>query len=274
MATPYRPADFIQEVQSQYETIEARTFWACEPLFFRFIGEGVAERWLNEQLGRLEESGPTLSGWQAKEAHVHRGEGWALSLLVLESSRRFIHLAPYLAFYSPLRGTLTVDRYALPPGFRNDVFDPSVSLGPPERMTVREREVLRLDSTRFAYDFQISKPVPVARFTSRYIQPLEWLFSKTTLQAWQANDADMHFTQLRVATQVLGKIAHQSSLEPLLKLSAHAHHAVRWAAIQNMGRINRTAALTRVQEAVSDPHPHVRRAAQKTLQQLSLRTSK
>jgi hypothetical protein len=268
MVQPYSPADFVQEVQSQYSTIEARTFWACESLLRRFLDEGVAERWINEQLGRVVASGSDSIAWQAKEAQVHRGEGWVLSLTILDKPRRFIHVAPNLAFYAPLQGGLTADRYKLPVGFRNDVFDSSVKLERPERIVVPARAILRLDSTQYAYDFQISEPVPIVRFTSRYIQPLEWLFSKTTLQAWQANDADLHFTQLRVATQVLGKIAHQSSLEPLLKLSNHSHHAVRWAAIQNLGRINRTAALSRVREATADPHPHVRRAAEKTLQLL------
>lgn len=273
MAQPYSPADFVQEVQSQYSTIEARTFWACEPLLQRFLAEGVAERWLNDQLARLANSGSDAIAWQAKEAQVHRGEGWVLSLAVLDTPRRFIHVAPYLAFYAPLKGELTGDRYRLPVGFKNDVFDPNVRLEPPERLTVTSRNILRLDSTQFAYDFNITRPVPIVRFTSRYIQPMEWLFSKTTLQAWQANDADLHYTQLRVATQVLGKIAHQSSLEPLLKLSNHSHHAVRWAAIQNLGRINRTVALARVREAATDPHPHVKRAAEKTLQQLNSRQS-
>jgi hypothetical protein len=275
MAHPYLPADFVQEVQSQYSSIEARTFWACEPLLSRFLEEGVAERWLNDQLRLLADSESTASAWLAKEAQVHRGEGWTLSLSVLDTPRRFIHVSPYLAFYAPMSGTLVADRYKLPVGFRNDVFDPTIRLELVDRISIPARQILRLESTQFAYDFQIVAPIPVVRFTSRCIQPLEWLFSKTTLQAWQANDADLHFTQLRVATQVLGKIAHQSSLEPLLKLSSHPHHAVRWAAIQNLGRINRTAALARIREAVADPHPHVRRAAERTLGQLASRqTSK
>ena len=186
MAQPYRPEDFVHEVESQFLTIEAATFWACEPLLRRFLAEGVAERWLTEQLRQLAGSEDDLGAWQPKEAQVYRGEGWQLSLAVLETPQRFIHLAPYLAFYSPLNGELTVDRYRLPPRFRNDVFDPSMRLGPPERITVPSREILRLDSTQFAYDFQISEPVPVVRFTSRNLHSLQWLFSKDTLQAWQA----------------------------------------------------------------------------------------
>jgi hypothetical protein len=274
MSDPYRPADFVQEIQSQYSTVEERTFWACEPFLQRFLAENVAEKWVKEQLGRLSDSNGDLAAWQPKETRVHKGEAWTLSLTVLDSPLRFIHAVPYLAFYAALRGELVVDRYKLPAGFRNDVFDPNVRVEFMDRVSVPQRQLLRLDSTQYAYDFQISEPLPVLLFTSRCLQPLEWLFSKTTLHAWQANDADLQFTQLRVATNVLGKIAHQTSLDPLLKLSHHSHHAVRWAAIQNMGRINRTAALSRVRAALDDPHPHVRRAAQKTVEQLTARTAK
>lgn len=268
MSPPYLPTDFVQDIQSQYSAIETQTFWACEPMLKRFVSEGVADRWLGEQLGRLA-AGKSDLGWEAKGVHVHRAEAWMLSLKVFEAPRRFIELAPYLAIYVPMKDGMAVDRYKLPPGFRNDLFDPNVRLESPVRIHVPAKVPFRVDSTQFAYDFHVSQPNPVVRFTSRYIQPMEWLFSKTTLHAWQASDADLHSTQLRVAAHVLGKIAHQTSLEPLLKLSRHPHHAVRWAAIQNLGRISRTIALVRVREAVSDPHPHIRRAAAKTLQQLN-----
>ena len=275
MAKPsYRPADFIQQVQSQYSTVEERTFWACEPFLTRFLAENVAENWVKEQLGRLSATGGDQPSWQPKEIRVHKGEAWTLSLTVLEAPLRFIHAVPYLAFYASLRSDLVVDRYKLPAGFRSDVFDPNVRIELMDRVTVPPRQLLRLDNTQHAYDFQVSEPLPVLIFTSRCTQSLEWLFSKTTLQAWQANDADLQFTQLRVATNVLGKIAHQTSLDPLLKLSHHSHHAVRWAAIQNMGRINRTAALSRVRAALTDPHPHVRRAAEKTIEHMAARVAK
>ncbi|MGH6629313.1 MAG: HEAT repeat domain-containing protein, partial [Burkholderiales bacterium] len=125
---------------------------------------------------------------------------------------------------------------------------------------------------QYAYDFQVPQPIPVLRFASASLRPMEWLFSKNTLQAWQANDADLSSTQLRVAAYVLGKLAHHSSVGPLRQLASHPHHAVRWAAIQNLGRLSRSEALLKIREAVNDPHPHVRRAAQKTLDQLERKT--
>lgn len=267
MAVSYHPRDFVQDVQSRYSTLEATTFWACEPLFKKFLAEGLAMPWLNDQLRSLKAESPG-DAFSDKQALMHQGDGWAISIATLDPSRRYIHVLPYLAFYAPLTDDLVVDRFSLPPGYRSDVFDPTVRVNFKDTLTVKKGEVLRLETDQFAYDFRLPAPVPILRFISRCIRPLEWLFSKTTLQAWQANDAELRLTQLRVVAHALGKIAHQSSIGPLKRLAEHPHHAVRWAAIQNLGRLSRSAALTKIREAVNDPHPHVRRAAQKTLEKL------
>ena len=76
------------------------------------------------------------------------------------------------------------------------------------------------------------------------------------------------------AAPMLRGLANQSSLEPLEQLSSHPHHAVRWAAIQNIGRLSRRAAMPKLEQAVNDPHPHVRRAATNMLQQANLKKSR
>jgi len=271
MSGRYQPREFVEDVQSRYSVLEAETFWACEPLFKRFLGEGSAIRWLNGQLAGLLDGAFQQTEVAEKQALMHQGDGWAISVATLEPARRFIHALPYYAFYSPLAEDLVVDRYRLPNGFRNDVFDPSLRISHLDTLNIAKGDVLKLETQQYAYDFRLTKSLPILRFVSRCVRPLEWLFSRSTLQAWQANDAELRLTQLRVAAHALGKIAHQSSIEPLQRLSSHSHHAVRWAAIQNLGRLSRSAALAKIKEAVNDPHPHVKRAAQKTLEQLSER---
>lgn len=270
--SPYRLTDFIEEVESRYKPAQPETFWSCEPAVARLLAEGAVARWINDELRTLAADPQYLGNWTATEAVLHRSSKWKLSVAVFDTPRRFVHALPFLAIYAPLDSDLTGDRYKLPEGFRNDVFDPGARIEPAGSVKVGRGETLRLETDRFAYDFQLPRPMPVLRFVSASLRPLEWLFSKSTLQAWQANDADLSSTQLRVAAYVLGKIAHHSSIEPLRELSTHPHHAVRWAAIQNLGRMSRSQALAKIREAVNDPHPHVRRAAQKTLDQLDRKT--
>lgn len=268
-ATGYSLPAFMRDVDTTYRTSDPSTFWACKPLVERFVHEGGMHKCINEHVGRLKEDAHYAGDWGVQEIYLHRSKSWTLSLAVLDSQRRFIHALSEFACYVPLGSTaLKAQKYLLPAEFRNDVFDPAVRIEKAEVVEIEPGVALALESDRYAYDFEIGTPIPVLRLVTPPLRPLEWLFSKATLQAWQANDADVGFTQLRVAAYVLGKIAHQSSVAPLKNLSSHAHHAVRWAAIQNLGRLNRSEALVKIREATSDPHPHVRRAAQKTLEQI------
>lgn len=266
-------AAFAEGVQSSYSAAKPETFWKCEPAVRRLIQSGAVPTWFNDQLRTLVSDPQSLGDWGAKELTLHRGKDWVVSIALFDTPRRYIHVLPYFAFYAPLGGaSMTANRYKLPGGYRNDVFDSTVRLEPSGTVNIQGGDVLPLEPDQFAYDFQITRPVPVLRLATAPVRPLEWLFSKSTLQAWQANDATVAYTQLRVAAFVLGKTAHHSSIGPLRRLAQHPHHAVRWAAIQNLGRLSRSEALAKIREAVNDPHPHVRRAAQKTLDQLDRRT--
>lgn len=270
MAIPlYRSADFVQDVESTYNAHRPETLWACDTFVKRLLAGDLVQFWINEQLKGLLASPGTDGDWAAREVRLHCGKGWSISVALLDAPRRYIHVLPSLALYAPLGGaSLTVERYRLPENYRNDVFDPSVRVEALDSISVGPGDVLHLETERFAYYFHVPRPVAVLRLETAPVRPLEWLFSRQTLQAWQANDADVSYTQLRVAAYVLGKIAHQSSIAPLRALAKHPHHAVRWAAIQNLGRLNRSEALVKIREAINDPHPHVRRAAQKTLDRL------
>jgi hypothetical protein len=274
MAAPsYDPAHFIEDVRATYKADDPQTFWACEAALTRLLNGGVVASWLNEHLRALVQDPLYVGDWGPKEVVLHREGTWNLSVAMFDTPRRYIHSLPFYAFYVALSGAnLTGDKYTLPDEFKNDVFDPGLRVRPAGVFSVPTGALMRLETDRFAYDFHFQKPLAVLRFATKPQRPLEWLFSKSSLQAWQANDADIAFTQLRVAAYVLGKLAHQSSIRSLTLLSAHPHHAVRWAAIQNLGRLSRTEALIKIREAVNDPHPHVRRAAQKTLDQIAKRT--
>lgn len=259
---------FVADVRRSLDVRNLATFWECEPALRRLIDGEVIAAWINIELGRLTADEHYQGDWLTNEVVVHRDEVFELTLSLFDVPGRYIHALPFLGMYVPLQAPITYDRYQLPPGYRNDVFDPSLRLIPDGAQNTAPLQIFRIESDRHAYDLRPMALSPVLRFATRPVRPLEWLFSRSTLQAWQANDADLSFTQLRVGAYVLGKIAHQSSIEPLRRLANHPHHAVRWAAIQNLGRLNRSEALIKIREAVRDPHPHVRRAAQKTLDRL------
>jgi hypothetical protein len=270
VATDPDLAHFTEEVDRTFSLTEAReSFWGLEEEFRRLLHSGFVSRFFQAELDKLK-SNPAYAGdWRPNQTIVHRGRGWALAVWLFETPRRFIHSTPYHAMYAPLgQQSLHYDIYKLPEGYRNAVFDPSLKLEPAGSGVTCPGGILLLQSDQYAYDFKVEQPLPVLKFTTSAFDTLEWLFAKDSLHAWQANDSELIWTQLRVASYVLGRLAHQSSQEPLELLTTHPHHSVRWAAIQNLGRLSRSAALTKVEAALNDPHPHVRAAAAKTLRQL------
>lgn len=266
--------DFIACVRRVFDSSRPQSFWACEELFTSLLANvpAVQDR-LNKELNKLAKEPTYLGDWLPNEWVLHQGDGFVLSVSLSDPTRRFIHVLPFYAFYGSLGDAgLNYELYGLPPNYRNEVFDPGVRLQPLGTRSVAPGEPIKIDSDVHAYDFRASQSVPMLKFMSTAVRTLEWLFSADTLAAWQANDAYLPFTQLRVAADVLGKFAHQSSLEPLKQLSEHPHHAVRWSAIQNLARVNRSEAIARLQRAVADPHPHIRSAAAKTLDRLARKT--
>lgn len=260
---------FAAEVERLFDPRRPESFWDCQPAFSALLQSGFLAESFNEELRAQIEDPAHLPDCRFNQMGLWRGSNSGLAVSLFEKPRRYIHTLPSYAMYAPV-GTqgLRYEQYRLPPEYRNEVFNPAVRIERVLADTVEPGQVLCLHSDTFVYDFLIEEPLLIVKFTSGGLQTLEWLFHKDSLTAWQANDSELGATQLRVAAYVMGRLAHQFSLEPLNLLATHPHHAVRWAAIQNLGRLSRTAALAKLEQAAEDPHPHVRQAAAKTLQQI------
>lgn len=264
-----RLAAFIAQVEPCLRRDALEAFWNAEPALRTLLASGYVTEALNRELAALAADPCHLGRWLPSEWVLHRGPGYALTVSRFEQTRRFIHALPFYALLSPLsREGLHWHRYKLPADYHNPVFVPGLLLEPDGEDRIAPGGIVALHSDRYAYDFQLPEPVLVLKLSTSAIRPLEWLFSREQRTSWQGNDADLSSTQLRVAADVLGKFAHQSSLPALKLLTGHRHHAVRWAAIQSLGRLSRSEAIAQLQASLQDPHPHIRRAAQKTLDQL------
>lgn len=260
---------FIDLVDRRFERERLDSFWDLESAFADIVRTAFSTGAINAELSQLTANPSYMGDWRPNQLLIHRGRGFALSIWLFEKSRQYVHTMPFYGMYAPLGAQpLSYSIYELPPDYHNEIFDPRVRISSLGSGVVRRGEVLKLHSDRYAYDFQIDTPVPVVKLTTAPFQSMEWLFNKATGHAWQANDSELTATQLRVAAYILGKLADPSSIEPLSQLTTHAHHAVRWAAVQGLGRISRSAAVDKLQQALNDPHPHLRRAAARTLDQL------
>lgn len=261
--------EFVELVDRGFDRDHPESFWELEAAFQGLVCDACVAQLMNAELERLLANPSYMGEWRPNQLVVHRGRAFALSVWLFEASRQYVHSTPFFAMYAPVGSqTLNFTRYELPADYRNEVFNPANQIHSPSQGKVVPGQVLKLQSDRYVYDFQIETPVVVVKLTTSAFHSMEWLFNKETGYAWQANDSEITATQLRVAAYILGKLANPLSVEPLKQLATHPHHAVRWAAVQGLGRINRSAAVEKLQQSLTDPHPHIRRAAARTLAQL------
>ncbi|GAC1622831.1 MAG: hypothetical protein NVS9B10_07210 [Nevskia sp.] len=255
-------------MQNIFDRAKPDSFLACDAAFRELLDEEFVGDCIRASLSAMRENPYASGDWTLHQLVLCRGPGYALSLALINESTRFIHTSPFLAMYSPFGETpLRYERYRLPPTYSNAVFDPTVSLEHAGSGSVLRGEVLHVHPEREVHDFRIAMPQLVLKFASSPWQMLEWLFDRESLLPRQANDAALSTTQLRVASYLLGRLGHRSSIEPLKQLSDSSVPSVRWAAIQNLGRLDAVEALKKLERATRDPHPHIRHAAQKSLAQ-------
>jgi hypothetical protein len=248
-------------------------FQLAEPLA-ALAATNAATVALNQRLHALTET-PALQGdWAPNQIRLARGDGWKLSLWMFEQTSQYIHSASAHSLYTPTGATaLQYDLYRLPDSLDRSVFDRSARLALERSGQCVRGEVLGINADSIVVDFRIGTPVVVFRLDSEFQYPVEWLFHRD-LSSWQANDASLSSTQLRVGAYVLGRLSNPTSADALVSLTKHAHHSVRWAAIQALSRISRTETIECLKRALSDPHPHIRRSAASTLARLSPESAK
>lgn len=261
-----RVAGFAQRFEHSFRREQPATFFAAEAELRDLVTDRTFPALINRALRTVSEKPYESGPWTLHQLVLCRGPGYALSLSLASANTRYIHSSPHLALLLPVRGTtLQYERYRLPAGYNNAVFDPSATLEPLAAGEVPHGDALHVHPEGEVVDLRIATPQLVLKLTSSAWHPLEWLFDRASRRAVQANDAALATTQLRVAAYLLGRLGQASSIEPLKQLATHNTPNVRWAAIQSLGRLSASEARVQLERVLDDPHPHLRRAARRTL---------
>ncbi|MCX7070416.1 MAG: HEAT repeat domain-containing protein [Gammaproteobacteria bacterium] len=258
---------FAEQVDKRYQPGQPASFWDCEPLFRHLLDPQFAESVINDALRDMVDD-PRRTGNGGNQAmSLARTPHWNLALHLLTRPRRYLHSNASHALAAPMGGQmLETERYQLPAGFRNEVFDPSCKLERAGSRTVPPGHVLALHADGVIHDYRIATPMLLLIFETAPIAVLEWRFSRDTLHAWQFVEADREVSDLKAAAWLAGRLAHQTSLKPLKALTGHGDPGVRWAALQSIGRLSRSEVRKLLAQALDDPHPLVRRAARQALE--------
>lgn len=213
----------------------------------------------------MEVAGVHLHAWV-----VHLGSHYSINLSLIETVSRHLHWQPFDALLCRLSpGAAPVRRFRLPSGVANDVVDQTARLEPAGSEVLEAGGILvkRADTDIFDFEASPDRPVLIARLHGPAKGPLDWTFDRESLSPIAASGNDLAESQL-ISLIRTAAVFSDSDLGLLHKALDHSSHSVRWAALQAIGKLDRDAAAALLPSFARDPHPHVRRAAERTLARL------
>jgi hypothetical protein len=262
-------ARFCEQAEALVRADDPETFWDVEPFFQELLATDVVEAFVAYELDAIARR-PFHFLIGSSEFHAPLVETASYALVVKVLPPEALASAPVVSLTEHMLlavwdGPVEVERLALQRPFRNDVFDRSARLVAMPSTTLVPGMVARFRSPSEAFRLRLERPAVLIQLQSATVASLRWVFSPDTLEPVRAAAARLSSSRLQFTCHTLAALGSPTSIPALKKLTAHPEHYVRWAAIQSICAISRDDGLECLRLASEDDHPHVRRAAEKTL---------
>lgn len=153
----------------------------------------------------------------------------------------------------------------------HEVFDPSKRIGPARPQTVAPGGTLNIVPGRTIVADMSSKSDTVVLClcgTAQY--PISWAYDARSGTPVRPHSASMHVTRLEYALAVLSELGgsdRERSVALVTALLEHPTYFIRWRAVHALNALSPEKAFESLKRLAStDPHPHVRDAARRTLE--------
>jgi hypothetical protein len=270
---PRRELDaFVEEVTPLTTGGGADSFRRCAAPLARLVRSGFAPAFVDAALERAMDW-PGDQGVDADTSSVTlvRTARFALSLSLIEPARhapadRLEGLSNHLGVAVLGPGALEIERYRLPPPHRFDVLDRSRRLEGPSL------EILTSGDVRVfaAGEDVIQTAAPergtvVLRLQSGLIHRIRWVYDAATRSPTLSVAADPRSSRVEFACRMLARLGAAADVPALEHVAAHPDHFVRWTALQAIVELDFDRGRALIEDALGDPHPHIRSAAARFL---------
>jgi hypothetical protein len=170
--------------------------------------------------------------------------------------------------YGP--GTLHMDVYRHSRAPSIEVFDPTNELDVKKSIAIAPFET---HAFRAGVDAVVERsPVGSAcmlLFVYRNAVPIRWMHDPATKKPVRAVSADQQTYRMDFAARTLARMDYEPAVPTLEDMYNHPRHFVRWAAVRELVLLDPVRGRALLERAASDPHPHVRNAAKRTLEKMN-----
>jgi hypothetical protein len=268
-------ARFGREISDVLAGADSESFWLCEEAFRRLLASDFLLELADGQLATCFGNVLAIQALKNNFGRIAAPLGLTIDVILVEAANSGESLLTYpshLMLGTPPmfdHSELTVELLAFDGDVESDNFDASQVMraagttvfdgGNPMRIQAG-RETFRIVST--------GSTVPLVVLQSRPVQEFAWQIAADTLRPVQLISPKVSAYRLYYATQLLGHFPSGASADALDRLSRHPSHYVRWAALQALFPLDHLRAELRLRETLDDPHPSIRRSAEKAIARL------
>lgn len=259
----------VEQLDNASRSGSANWLWNCEDAFRVFLESAreIAVEELNRALTSIaEEPWHQSKSWDLQQISLLEGDRYILTCSLFVEPMDYLYSSSFQALIGVLGPQpLTCVRYRLPPWHDRDVLNVADELVYDRTCSIEPGRYVALRGEQDVLDFLSDAPTILVRLFSPAHDVLHHCYDRLTRRPWMVQAGDPASTQLVCLINALAHFADPTSLCAFEAVSRHPHHFVRWAAIRAMATISRERALSLVCEALTDDHPDIRSAAQRTL---------
>lgn len=164
---------------------------------------------------------------------------------------------------------VTIDTYAIDGDFNPEVFDPGARLRLVESRTAGATWLVQRRSEALVHDFRSTVPALCAGLNLAPASSQVWMFDRASLNASFPTLSQRDLSGYVLFSKMVAATGANSAVSVLEQLCTHPSHAVRWAAVQALARLDGRTARERLGDMADDSHPHVRESARKVLARMA-----
>jgi hypothetical protein len=130
-------------------------------------------------------------------------------------------------------------------------------------MHCRQEEILTLrHGDIFSY---VTDGASVCKIEYGDYRPLAISYSRSTGEPVKVNMSTIESTQLIYLMRFASQYGDADTVAPVVELSSHYHHNIRWEALKALSRLSSDDARIVLDRMQDDPHPEIRAAARRSI---------
>ena len=172
-----------------------------------------------------------------------------------------------MMFYNLGPGALEIEIYEFPDNQPLDVFDKSVKVTLKKSFVQNKGDIVKLRAGKDIIKILNVNEIAFQLYlVSSEIQDLVWHYDEKTLMPLYATAGKSQASRIQCMLMMLAQLGSKHAIPLLKKLTSVKQHFLRWSAIKTILALSPDDGYPLLQDAVHDPHPHVRNASKATLQ--------